>query len=364
MNPLKLLYLDDEPQNLQVFKSAFKQDFEIQTFSDPDLALKAIETESFELVLVDQRMPRMTGVEFLEELNKRNHLAVRILLTGYSDVQALMDAINKGKVFYYATKPWKRDELKLVLLKAVDHFLLVKRNRDLIVKLNHTVSELEIFLYRASHDLKSPITSQLGLLRLLKMELGSGAHDYIQRMEILIGKLERLIEKMNQLSINGYKFVETNMKFDVSTALEKIIAKHKEKIMTENIHISQYLQPIDNFYFDPDAGSVILENIIENAIQYLVPERPGEIRIESSYTNQNSLNLTFTDNGSGIESDILDKAFLPFFKGTTRSDGNGLGLYVVKKLCDELDCSISIKSDGRSWTRVEVQLPNTNKLSV
>ncbi|MFZ6012989.1 MAG: hypothetical protein ACOYXT_21785 [Bacteroidota bacterium] len=81
---------------------------------------------------------------------------MRFLLTGYSDMDAAIAAINKGRIFYYCKKPWKKEELKMILLKGFDHYELTQSNRHLIAQLSKSVRELETFLYRASHDLRSP----------------------------------------------------------------------------------------------------------------------------------------------------------------------------------------------------------------
>jgi response regulator RpfG family c-di-GMP phosphodiesterase len=118
----KILYVDDEVDNLVVFKSVFRNDFAIQTFSSPCEAYETLKKENFHIVIADQRMPEMTGVELLEKVHMTKEEPVRILLTGYSDAQALIDAINKARVFYCSTKPWKSEDLKSVLLKAIEHY--------------------------------------------------------------------------------------------------------------------------------------------------------------------------------------------------------------------------------------------------
>jgi response regulator RpfG family c-di-GMP phosphodiesterase len=118
----KILYVDDEVDNLVVFKSVFRSDFSIHTFSSPCEAYETLQKENFHIVIADQRMPEMTGVELLEKVHQTKVEPVRILLTGYSDAQALIDAINKARVFYCSTKPWKSEDLKSVLMKAIEYY--------------------------------------------------------------------------------------------------------------------------------------------------------------------------------------------------------------------------------------------------
>lgn len=104
----KILYVDDEVDNLNVLKLTFRNEFDVTVESSPLKGLELIRGEEFQIILVDQRMPEMTGVELLEEAMKIQKDAVRILLTGYSDIQATINAVNKGKIYYYLSKPWKK----------------------------------------------------------------------------------------------------------------------------------------------------------------------------------------------------------------------------------------------------------------
>lgn len=138
----RMLYVDDEAENLVVFKAAFNKDFEITTVTSALEALALLEKgEEFNIIVSDQRMPEMTGVEFFQKIQEGKD-GTRILLTGYADMQAIIDAVNHGKIYYYCTKPWSREELKLILTKALQFFQLNNKNK-LLAKLKDKVSELE-----------------------------------------------------------------------------------------------------------------------------------------------------------------------------------------------------------------------------
>lgn len=126
----KILYVDDEENNLNSFKAAFRRDFEISIAVNANEALKTInENEApFEVVISDQRMPEITGVEFLEIIKSSSPKSVRMLLTGFADLQAVMDAINRGEVYRYMTKPWDEAYLKRTINDGVELFRLRERN--------------------------------------------------------------------------------------------------------------------------------------------------------------------------------------------------------------------------------------------
>ncbi|HUY91089.1 MAG TPA: response regulator [Pirellulales bacterium] len=115
-----ILYVDDEADNLIVFQATFAEQFEVLVASSAQEALSILEQTPVAVVVSDQRMPQTTGVELFGILRQKHPHTQRILLTGYAEPKAMIDAINIGQVFYYASKPWDCPYLEQVLLKAVE----------------------------------------------------------------------------------------------------------------------------------------------------------------------------------------------------------------------------------------------------
>jgi diguanylate cyclase (GGDEF)-like protein len=133
-----ILYLDDETHNLDAFRRAFHRvDFvsAVHTAALPSEALALLEKYPVSVVVTDQRMPEMTGTEFLAKVIEKWPDPVRLILTGYTDVTAILDAINLGHVYFFVTKPWDPHELVLTVRRAVEHFEgrqeLARKNREL-----------------------------------------------------------------------------------------------------------------------------------------------------------------------------------------------------------------------------------------
>ncbi|MDB5011671.1 MAG: response regulator [Mucilaginibacter sp.] len=138
-----VLYVDDEVNNLNSFKAAFRRDFEIYTASSAKEGRKILDTHEIGVIITDQRMPVMTGIEFLESILPVYPDTIRILLTGFSDINAVMDAINRGQVYKYLVKPWQNDELKMYIENALEIYNLRKENKELARKLHLANLELE-----------------------------------------------------------------------------------------------------------------------------------------------------------------------------------------------------------------------------
>jgi response regulator RpfG family c-di-GMP phosphodiesterase len=143
---IKVLYIDDEINNLTAFKANFRKLYDVHIAESAAEGLKILENLEIEIVLTDQRMPEMTGVEFLESIIPDFPNPIRILLTGYTDMQALIDAVNKGQIYRYINKPWDEEELKMFINQAFELYTLRKENADLTKNLLQVNGQLEFMI--------------------------------------------------------------------------------------------------------------------------------------------------------------------------------------------------------------------------
>jgi DNA-binding NtrC family response regulator len=145
--PITVLYIDDEVHNLTAFKAAFRRSFQIFTAESAEEGRKILEEENIEVILSDQRMPIMTGIEFFESILETHPDPIRILMTGYTDINAVVDAINRGQVYKYLTKPWVEQDVINFVFKAAEVVRLRRENSILTNKLIDANEKLE-FLAR------------------------------------------------------------------------------------------------------------------------------------------------------------------------------------------------------------------------
>ncbi|MBD80536.1 MAG: two-component system response regulator [Crocinitomicaceae bacterium] len=136
-----VLYVDDEEHNLNAFYAAFRRRFKITRAVSAKAALEIIEKQEvpFEVIISDQRMPEMTGVELLEIVKSKSPESIRMLLTGFADINAVVDCINRGEVYRYLTKPWDEANLNRTILDAVELFRLRFKNEwktQQLIKMN------------------------------------------------------------------------------------------------------------------------------------------------------------------------------------------------------------------------------------
>ncbi|MDB5007729.1 MAG: response regulator [Mucilaginibacter sp.] len=143
---INILYVDDEENNLLSFKATFRIKHHVLTALSGDEALKILSANQVDIIITDQRMPQMTGVAFLEKVIESFPDPIRILLTGYADMSAVVDAVNKGKIFHYVTKPWNEEELDMTINRAYAKYLEKAQLKDLNEKLEGSNDQLEFLL--------------------------------------------------------------------------------------------------------------------------------------------------------------------------------------------------------------------------
>src|SRR6266404_4635217 len=147
MTKEKLLVLDDEPLILRSIEDLFEDDYEVLTTIDPATALQFVQQQHVAVVLTDERMPGLSGHEFLQKVKELSK-ATRVMISGYADMNALTDAVNRGQIFAYVAKPWEPLELKATIGAAMGQFRLiqaVERERELLHVLMESVPDLIYF---------------------------------------------------------------------------------------------------------------------------------------------------------------------------------------------------------------------------
>jgi adenylate cyclase len=141
MEKFPILYVDDEQHNLTSFAATFRKDYKIHIATNGDDAIEIMRSHEIKLVITDQRMPEMTGIQLLEKLTPEFPDSVRMILTGFSDIEVIIEAINSGRVFRYITKPWDENELRMTIENAKQLFELQIRNKSLLTELKQKVEE-------------------------------------------------------------------------------------------------------------------------------------------------------------------------------------------------------------------------------
>jgi len=352
---VRVLYIDDEENNLHAFKASFRRQYEIYTATSAAEGLKIIQNLSVHVIIADQKMPGTTGVEFFKQITDTHPDPIRILLTGYTDIEALADAINHGDIYRYITKPWNDLELHNSIKNAYDAYKTKIDLRNKITELEKTNDELNRFIYSISHELRAPLVSVMGIISLVKMEdLYRSSGEYWELVETCSNKLDYYIQKTLQYYKNN-KVVSINAPIDFKKLIHEIVElySYADKDTNFIVNIDQDVE----FIGDTFRIEVILGNLISNAIKYQKEnETHKKVNIDIK-VNKDTAEISIKDNGIGILNEHLEKIFTQFFKSKNHH-GSGLGLFIVKEALNKIDGKISVSSDPIDGTTFKIKIPN------
>ncbi len=349
------MVVDDEPEVLRSLHDLFRFEYRVLTFEKPSEALGELEriaAGEVDVILSDQRMPEMPGVRFLDQARRLHPDATRLLVTGYADIKAVIDAINQGHVARYITKPWDTDELMTVVRQAVEQHALIAEKARLIGELKESNARLVEanrlkgkFIEVASHELNTPVTVVLGLAELWAMSQGEGAsaaeRTWVKRIHGAGRRLASTVERMLKLLKSDQLAPSVTFeRVEVGPVLARAVAALQPFFQARRQEIELELDPdLGSAEVDPLKLSDIVTNLVVNAIKF-TPDG-GTIRVEGAADGPDRIRVRVADRGVGIAPEDRTHLFEPFFTGNDtmhHSSGDyqyckrgiGLGLCLVK----------------------------------
>jgi signal transduction histidine kinase len=379
-----LLVVDDEPDLVHSVQDLLRFEYRVLGATRASEGLKIMEQEPVHIVMSDQRMPEMTGVEFLKRLREQYPDTVRLLFTAYADIKAVVDAINQGNVYRYISKPWEPQELQAVLRQAVEHYDLVAERKRLVAELEAKNRELEAanaelsqanemkkaFIKVASHELRTPLTIVLGLADLAQRqsEIAQPLRHWLERIYAGSVRLNDRVDQMMKLLLAG-RFERSLNRQDVDLGL--LLRTAAADVGT---FIEQRKQTLE-LDLPVDLGTVNVEaeklrdsvfQLLCNAVKF-TPDG-GSVRLAASRLSNGSAQIRVSDTGVGIEAACLPRVFEPFF---TRFDvsrhssgiyefdrrGLGLGLSVVKAFVEMHGGQVTVESEVGKGSTFTITLP-------
>jgi signal transduction histidine kinase len=245
-----------------------------------------------------------------------------------------------------------------VILIYYDRQVLMseKALRDKNAELEKTNMELDRFVYSASHDLRAPISSLMGLIQLYQLSEPHDKDKMVQLMESRIRKLDDFVREIIQYSrnarqeINALQFKPFELANDCWERLRFIPQKMQVQFFNQT-------DPFLEINHDADRLRMMIENLISNSIKYAKARtEPSQISVRI-FVDCDKLNIEVEDNGEGIAKDKLDKVFDMFYRAHENSDGSGLGLYIVRETVNKMKGDIALTSGEGHGTSVKIKLP-------
>src|SRR5688572_20866900 len=365
---LRILMLEDARDDaeligrLMVRAGLLFESKRVDTKDDFSDALKNFQPD---VILSDHSLPQFNSLEALKVCKQRGLSIPFILVTGTVSEEFAVTCLKEGADDYLLKSNLVR--LPLAIQNALRQRELQDQRKyaeaelrvqnEELVKINQ---EMDSFIYSVSHNLRAPLMSVLGLVDLASredMDRGSFFQEYFSMMNHSIAKLDDTLKEILDYSRNSRQQI-VHQKIDFRKVIENSMERLKYLEGFEIMHTSITIKDDGAFYSDEYKLTVIINNLISNAINYKDSSKEKCILNISVLITKEKAMITVEDNGIGIPEEFQPKIFNMFFRGTVKSKGAGLGLYIVKETISKLNGKIGIHSDYGKGTTVELELPN------
>ncbi|MBN1185550.1 MAG: response regulator [Bacteroidales bacterium] len=413
-----ILYVDDEVENLQSFKIIFHSDYNVFITTSASEAIEIIKKEAIKIVISDQRMPDITGLELISKIKESYPDIICIILTAFADINALMQAVNQEGIYRYIMKPWDESDMRLTINNALERYRIKQENyelinnirqksealeasnnellaatkaleeREAILKLKNTeyqalnielekaIQELKAakekaeesdrlksaFLANMSHEIRTPLNGIMGFAELLTVTEKT-SEKYDNYIEIIRRSGERMLNLMNDLiDISKIEagIVEIFTKeFNLSSLLEEVYEFFKPEADTKGLKLSVDNSLEKEFYIftDPYKVGQILNNFVKNALKYT---ENGSIVFGYEIRGSNLL-FYIKDTGIGISQEFYEHIFERFRQGEgileRIYEGAGLGLSIAKSYIEMLGGKVWFESQVKKGTIFYFTIP-------
>ncbi len=387
----QLLVIDDETEILKALQRQFRRAHDVYIASSAAEGLRIMTEVPIQVIISDQRMPGMNGVEFFNRVKSDYPDAIRLLLTGYADIQAVIAAINDGNVFRYIPKPWDPVELDTIVNEAFQRYNLIVQNRRLLDELQSSNALLEqrvrertlelaeanqrlqtinaqkdAFLGMAAHDLRTPITIIHGYTELL-LDPRTDPESMPELVELIRETSREMLDLLNDLlDITAIQSGKINLQPDIVNVhafLDRVLKLNRRIGDRKNIRlVAEIPDNLPPFMFDPQRIEQVLNNLIGNAFKFSHAGTTVTVSLRLLDDGE-LLEFNVIDQGQGIPQEEIGKLFTEFQKTSARPTGNerstGLGLSICKRLVELHFGRIGVESQIGAGSRFYFQLPKS-----
>jgi len=386
-----ILLVDDEEENLRFLTELFEKDYNLITAKDGKEALEVIQDdpnpERIHLIISDQRMPNMTGVEFLNRTITILPYTIRMILTGFTDIDAIISSINEGQVYKFITKPTEPNDIVITVKRALEVYDLeiIRRQQAQLVH-SEKMAGLATIVSGVAHELNNPnnvvstgIDNLKGYLEEFKKEFFNLLKEENEEIQTFFKeKLDPVYQVMERIQRGSLKIntivkgLRTFSRLDEEEFKEvNIVDSLKSALVFARANYQNQVEFIEDFQYRPELKcwpadlNQVFMNIMNNACQAIVYQqkqvginRSGELKISTSKREDN-LEICFQDNGCGMSKEVQDKMFEPFFTIREVGSGTGLGLAIVFGIMEKHKGKIEVHSTEGQGTSVILLLPLT-----
>ncbi|MBI1820518.1 MAG: response regulator [Nitrospirae bacterium] len=362
-----ILFVDDEDLAVSSLKKYFEKEFTVFTATQGDEALDLIDRHpEIVLILTDQRMPKMTGIELLRKVMEKRPDIIRMLMTAFTDLKTLINAVNLGQVYQYVEKPYEPSQLKQYLKSGIERYFLIKERDGLYSEKVGTMQKMArmnrleaigILAAGMAHEINNPLVAIQTFLEMAPKKRTEADPDFWDTFHKVATKDVIRIRKIVSKLLTYAKNKKETRLFLVKTDLNKLIKEtivllEKEAAKKKLLIKGEFISALPLISLDIEKMKQVIINLILNAIH---AASEGFITIKTANLDENFVQFSISDTGIGISEENMEKLFNPFF--TTKEAGTGLGLMTCHDIIDKHRGFINVKSVLSKGTTFIIQLP-------
>lgn len=356
---IKVLYIDDEQNNLVGFKATFRMDYNVFVAISAEEGAAILEKHpDITVILCDQRMPNKTGVQFFEEISKKHVAPVRMLLTGYTDIESVINAINKGHIYRYIPKPWQETDIRSAIEEGYKYYMTNSMLNVRNAELQKAYDELDKFAYSVTHDMRGPIVSIIGAIELAKKAQSlEETRQILDMMEKSVQSVEAFIRNMHEYY--NLKRGELEIKeVDFNSVIKELREMYEVEAKINNTQFEVNLQQEEMFRSDEAILKIVLNNLLSNAFKYQQQGNVSKFVGLDIKVQRGVATILVKDTGIGIADAYINDIFNMFYRATSENTGSGFGLYNVKDALRKLNGDIQVQSKLGAGTEFKVTIPS------
>ncbi len=371
MESLKVLVVDDEPgirsgivrilKNFTVSYPFMEEDFafDLVEAETGEMAIEIIDSQKIDIILLDNQLPGINGIEVLEYIKKIQYDALVMMITSYASLDLAVKATNNG-AYNFVPKPFTPQELKTAV-ESITKQLYLKRMTRLMNKEGKQIRFQ--FLSVLSHELKSPINAIEGYMKMMQeKQIGDNIDDYttmIERsMERLKGMRTLILDLLDLTRLESGKKARSIQKVDIYEIAKMAMDSMEPLAIQKQVKVRLEGEPNTYILSDRDELEIILNNLISNAIKY---NKDGGSVLVNIATSEVSVKISVEDTGIGMSEEDIEKLFQEFVRiknaKTKNVTGSGLGLSIAKKMVELNGGNIKVESTPDVGSKFIVTLP-------
>jgi len=396
LEAMTVLFVDDEENVLNSVKRILRREpYQVITQSSASQGLELIKSQPIQMIVSDQRMPEMNGIEFLEKARQLSPDSIRIMLTGYSDLKTAEQAINRVEIYRFLAKPWNDEDLKATIRQGLLNWQLKSANQTMLEVIDQQNQELQEFnqeLERKveertqqlkeiqAHLIQSEKIATVGLLA------GGIAHEINNPLGAILALTQLLLmdikdnpaladdlHKIEEAVLQCKKITTSLLNFSRKPDSQKLELIHFPTVVENSLGLIGYIfrnariEIVQDY--DPDLPLLqgnpglmlqVMINLLTNAQQAM--KNGGRITISGKKNGDDGLVVEVQDEGEGIPDAIQSKIFDPFFTTKEPGKGTGLGLFIANGIVREHGGRMEFKSEAGKGTvmRLIFDGPNLN----